>query len=339
MLSQNRINAPVCMSPVTDLCLIQKITRSIMEAAESRPGWKQNSNGSFIHENVSRAPNLSSLPSPSSSSKRGDAANQSDHPSPDGMRHNCNPLVDPLPDSKWWLNLQPNFRLKGFEDETLNTFETELDFLTYEFINQTAIEGLNTQIKSKNADSFVDLSMKASTTCMKKEEFARMSECKAGMHSDPQNIGKDKHVEELWYQDEDLHSVNFLFSETSKKLSSDWDSHWMGAEKNEPWWRKADKDTLASMVAQKSVEHFENCDLPQPQTKHFRRGLSASLEWSDQGWIVAPSLGQITEVGCSNLTDCTWKSPILVSVDEQQASLGAIWSSPNPSDALFRYFL
>uniref|UniRef100_F6H799 Uncharacterized protein n=1 Tax=Vitis vinifera TaxID=29760 RepID=F6H799_VITVI len=315
-----------------------------MAAAESRAGWKRNTNRCFIHENASRAPNSSSFPSSSSSSKRqsdgrpGDAAHRSDHPSPDCMHQNCNPLEDPAPDSKWWLYPQPNFgHQKGFEHEQLNTLENEFDILSYEFINQTAIEGLGAQTETKkNADFFLDRSRKASAASMKEDQFARMSKPKIGLHSNPQDIGKDKDIEELWYTDEDLDPVNSLVSEQSKKLSSDLESHWMGAEKTEPWWRKADKDTLASMVAQKSVEHIENCDLPKPQIKHFRRGLSASLEWSDQDWMVAPSLDQMAELGFSNLTDCTWKSHTSASIDEKQSSLGAIEYSPNRSDTLFR---
>ena len=38
---------------------------------------------------------------------------------------------------------------KGFEYERLNTLENEFDILSYEFINQTAIEGLGAQIETK----------------------------------------------------------------------------------------------------------------------------------------------------------------------------------------------
>jgi hypothetical protein len=35
-------------------------------------------------------------------------------------------------------------------------------------------------------------------------------------------------------------------------------------KKREPWWRVADGEELASMVAQKAAGHVENCDLPRP---------------------------------------------------------------------------
>lgn len=50
---------------------------------------------------------------------------------------------------------------------------------------------------------------------------------------------------------------------TGKSLSSV-DSSWIGEEKL-PWWRVTDGEELASFVAQKSLHHIENCDLPRPQ--------------------------------------------------------------------------
>ncbi|KAI3843323.1 hypothetical protein MKX03_030424 [Papaver bracteatum] len=39
-------------------------------------------------------------------------------------------------------------------------------------------------------------------------------------------------------------------------------------QKAEPWWRITDKDELAFLVAQKSLEHIENCDLPPVQNRN-----------------------------------------------------------------------
>lgn len=61
----------------------------------------------------------------------------------------------------------------------------------------------------------------------------------------------------------DLDPSNCTVSKQPKKLSSDWESQLIGAEKNELWWRTAEKDDLPSVVAQKSLEHIENCDLPE----------------------------------------------------------------------------
>ncbi|XP_026426099.1 uncharacterized protein LOC113322256 isoform X2 [Papaver somniferum] len=42
-------------------------------------------------------------------------------------------------------------------------------------------------------------------------------------------------------------------------------------QKTEPWWRITDKDELAFLVAQKSLEHIENCDLPPVQNNNARK--------------------------------------------------------------------
>ncbi|XP_078439173.1 uncharacterized protein LOC144709479 [Wolffia australiana] len=51
----------------------------------------------------------------------------------------------------------------------------------------------------------------------------------------------------------------------------------------EPWWRISDVDELASLVAQRSLECIENCDLPRPQRVHFCAGAtySPSYRWSN----------------------------------------------------------
>ncbi|XP_009142425.1 uncharacterized protein LOC103866284 isoform X1 [Brassica rapa] len=54
----------------------------------------------------------------------------------------------------------------------------------------------------------------------------------------------------------------------SSEIPFDPSSPWnpLSSEKAGPWWRTTDKDELASLVAQRSLDFFvENCDLPSPQ--------------------------------------------------------------------------
>lgn len=61
------------------------------------------------------------------------------------------------------------------------------------------------------------------------------------------------------------------YDESSEKklneLAFDPSSPWnpLSSEKSGPWWRTTDKDELASLVAQRSLDYVENCDLPTPQ--------------------------------------------------------------------------
>ncbi|PIN24550.1 hypothetical protein CDL12_02735 [Handroanthus impetiginosus] len=65
--------------------------------------------------------------------------------------------------------------------------------------------------------------------------------------------------------------------EVSKSASTiyfDSESSWIGAEESYPWWRTADTDELALLVARKSLNHIENCDLPNPQNTHLHAPAS-----------------------------------------------------------------
>ncbi|WRX19455.1 hypothetical protein QQP08_011942 [Theobroma cacao] len=95
------------------------------------------------------------------------------------------------------------------------------------------------------------------------------------------------------------------------------------AEKTEPSWHIIDKDELASMVTQKSVEHVENCDLPQPLTKDFRKGQLPSLELP--GYCETSSLILATIIG---------EGPPQLSVDENQRMLGDMQHSLPNSESL-----
>ncbi|CAH8380753.1 unnamed protein product [Eruca vesicaria subsp. sativa] len=58
-------------------------------------------------------------------------------------------------------------------------------------------------------------------------------------------------------------SENKLLNEVPFDPSSPWNP--LSSEKTGPWWRTTDKDELASLVAQRSLDFVENCDLPTPQ--------------------------------------------------------------------------
>lgn len=61
----------------------------------------------------------------------------------------------------------------------------------------------------------------------------------------------------------DESSEKKLTSELAFDPSSPWNP--LTSEKAAPWWRTTDKDELASLVAQRSLDFVENCDLPTPQ--------------------------------------------------------------------------
>ncbi|KAE8703644.1 hypothetical protein F3Y22_tig00110467pilonHSYRG00193 [Hibiscus syriacus] len=69
----------------------------------------------------------------------------------------------------------------------------------------------------------------------------------------------------------EMESIECDVSKKTNDFSYDLGSPWVGGGKAEPWWRVTDKDELASLVAKKSLDFIENCDLPPPQKMHIRR--------------------------------------------------------------------
>ncbi|KAG2241608.1 hypothetical protein Bca52824_096407 [Brassica carinata] len=61
----------------------------------------------------------------------------------------------------------------------------------------------------------------------------------------------------------DESSEKKLLNEIPFDPTSPWNP--LSSEKAGPWWRTTDRDELASLVAQRSLDFVENCDLPTPQ--------------------------------------------------------------------------
>ncbi|KAI3416777.1 uncharacterized protein J3R85_015034, partial [Psidium guajava] len=60
------------------------------------------------------------------------------------------------------------------------------------------------------------------------------------------------------------------------------DSPWTSNPKNHPWWHAMDKGEVASLVAKKSLDHVENCDLPPPQKLHVKQCTYSKIRCFNQ---------------------------------------------------------
>ncbi|OVA08236.1 hypothetical protein BVC80_1101g41 [Macleaya cordata] len=276
----------------------------MMAAAEARAAWQRTANRCMVQEDAKRAPKLACCSSSSSSSKPqvdvgpGDASNGPDHSNAGFMHLNWNSSNSNLPlDTKWWLQLQPNYgNQKDITYEQLNALETELESLRSEEVKATSksigdppvSEESFTQV-DKNTGFSLDPHRRVSTTCMKNDPEAKMQELKAVNSNNTQKPLKRKDAGEYWCKDEELTDLDPI-DQLLLKQTFDMESPWMGGGKAEPWWRTVDKDELASLVAQKSLEHIENCDLPPPQSMKVRRGPFSCLENFDHDDIFSSSL-------------------------------------------------
>ncbi|MBA0831814.1 hypothetical protein Goarm_016251 [Gossypium armourianum] len=177
------------------------------------------------------------------------------------MPLNRNPSYSNLsPDTRWWLQLQPNYGPQmGLTNEQLNALEDEVESLKAE-INSSKV---SSDLQQDAHDSSITDRTLDSKETMESFEFLEME------------------------------SVECCASMKTNDFCSEPESPWSGGGKAEPWWRTTDKDELTSLVAQKSLDFIENCDLPPPQKVHVRgyshvcsgsfdSGEVSSLAWKSQ---------------------------------------------------------
>ncbi|GMI98463.1 hypothetical protein like AT2G46550 [Hibiscus trionum] len=224
-----------------------------MAAAEARAVWQRTANRCFVQEDAKRAPKLACCQS-SSSTKQADSspagAVDTNHlPATGFMPLNRNSSYSNLPpDTRWWLQLQPSYGPQmGLTREQLNALEDEVESVKAEINSPSKVS------RSHQRDSH-DISLDSTRTSENWEVLDMESaECHASMKTN-----------ELCYEPE---------------------SPWSGRGKAEPWWRTTDKDELASLVAQKSLDYIENCDLPPPQNVNVRKYSHACFGSFDSGEV------------------------------------------------------
>ncbi|KAL7232991.1 hypothetical protein ACSBR1_016778 [Camellia fascicularis] len=224
----------------------------MMAAAEARAAWQRTANRCFVQEDAKRAPKLACCPSASSSSKQVDAgpantADGHDNPNVGFMPLNRNTSYSNLPpESRWWLQLQPNYGLQTtLTNEQLNTLEGEMETFQAGVLKSTVKP--SEVHDGSHIDDHSEPSLKSAQEPLK-----------------PDNMGE-------YYELLDIDPVGCSVSKQPNELGFDSYSPWIGGEKTEPWWRMADRGELASLVAQRSLDLIENCDLPRPQSKHVKR--------------------------------------------------------------------
>ncbi|KAL5792213.1 hypothetical protein ACOSP7_000807 [Xanthoceras sorbifolium] len=316
-----------------------------MAAAEARAVWQRTANRCFVQEDAKRAPKLACCQSSSSSSKQVDAgsagaADAPDQPAVGFMPLNRNPSYSSLPpDTRWWLQLQPSYGYqKGLTSEQLNALEAEMEALRAGCVKSpsrisgdhlsdvtdcTPIDGY------KSSEVTLDVHDRISGFSVNKDPEFRRQDVEALDCKTAQEFLELMDTREN-YEFVDMDSVGCPTSEKPNDTCFEPESPWIGSGKTEPWWRTTDKDDLASLVAQKSLDYMENCDLPPPQKMHIRRYPYARSGCFDHD--NASSLDQRSQAGhIFNPTVHAQSSPDSggVAIEERHTSFG--------SDKSFRY--
>ncbi|XP_062091371.1 uncharacterized protein LOC133797479 [Humulus lupulus] len=249
-----------------------------MAAAEARAVWQRTANRCFVQEDAKRAPKLACCQS-SSTSKQVEAepaaaaADAPDHPAAGFTPLNRNHSYTSLSrDTRWWLQMQPTYGYhKGFTYEQVNDLVDEKETLEGGVINSTSKiseahkrKGDTHLDGQRNSDCFLDVhknSAKKKATEIGKQNVKNV-DCNGMKELDDSTTSW-----EMMQTD----PSDYSDAKQSNELCFDPEYSWIGSEKSEPWWRMTDRDELVSLVARKSLDHIENCDLPPPQKMCHRR--------------------------------------------------------------------
>ncbi|KAI3449284.1 hypothetical protein Pfo_005949 [Paulownia fortunei] len=257
-----------------------------MALAEARAAWQRTANRCLVQEDAKRAPKLACCSSVPPSVKQAEtgptsAAGGQDIPSASSLPFNRNPSYSNLsPNSRWWLQLQPNYGYqKGLMDEQFTSMEGNNETCQ---IQESPGDLARNEVDSGLIDQTSPVESRFDNQCrnfitydrkditVKEEKFR--SFCKRNCQ-DPLKLEVKEDVKEI--RDEGL--VGCDVSKNANDLYFDSESSWIGAEKNTPWWRTADTEELALLVAQRSLDLIENCDLPRPQNIHVKKHLSINI--------------------------------------------------------------
>ncbi|XP_031503620.1 uncharacterized protein LOC116266528 isoform X2 [Nymphaea colorata] len=263
----------------------------MMAAAEARAAWQRTANRCFVQEDAKRAPKLASCPSASSKLQQdqcaGDGRNGVDHSGTYVfLPVNWSPSNSKLsPDTKWWLQLQPNFgNRRDFIFEQLKALDVELDCMA-SFDMDPSSEPSNeaTQTAQCRAAEPEKVRLpvsgapcRVSTTCLNREFESKAHGLKATNSVEPlkheMNLSDSLKTESSEEMPINQKQLDHLTLEQREKDAADISAPRV-TDRTGPWWRITDKDELASLVTQSSFRCIENCDLPRPLNSHTRSQL------------------------------------------------------------------
>ncbi|RRT78017.1 hypothetical protein B296_00020202 [Ensete ventricosum] len=281
---------------ITGTNLLADSVTTLMAAAESRPAQQHIASLCLVHEDSEGTRRLACCPSSTSVNILGyeNTAIAQDYNFPEFMPSNGNPMNPNLsPETKGRLQLPIVGCPKDFTCEQLSSIDREADGkYTETAVPTSELDGMSLPV------DFIKFVLKredmVSTASMKSGSGTRFKEMNSTTIYSQQSLKQKANMDFVYKVEEllDLKPVDQLALRNSEKAFSYLETHWAGCNKPETWWRIADKDDLALLVAQKSLQHIENCDLPKPtRTVHYMKDLFSSIENLDASEIFQSSFG------------------------------------------------
>ncbi|PHU09783.1 hypothetical protein BC332_21643 [Capsicum chinense] len=276
----------------------------IMAVAEARTAWQRAANRYLVQEDAKRAPKLACCSSASPSLKQVDTgpADGADAQNPPGtcfLPFNRNSSYSDLsPNSRWWLHLQPNYGYhKGLVSEAVDSMEAEMENTGLALDSIPKSSELCDQ--SETAGSYVDEIIVGGSLGSQVARSASLVNNDLGIGCKEltdvfTEISKDScNLEDTvnTYEASKRGMVDLTAGKQVDELSFDTEYPWIGVEKTEPWWRTADREELALLVAQRSHDFMENCDLPQPPNNLVKRDHNLDVDSKIYASSVSPKAG------------------------------------------------
>ncbi|XP_038875629.1 uncharacterized protein LOC120068032 isoform X2 [Benincasa hispida] len=281
--------------------------RGGMAAAEAKPPRKHSENNFPAKDDDYRDSKLLSTPSFSSNSERSAASDHRAHGFNYPTKAAHIPKSYQTVDCELKSDKPPDFQHhKGFAVGWAKTVQAGLDNSSVRIASKTTVSSEEHQ----NIEELEHRVCKGYPTESNNESvnMTKKTDCMDEFH----------YIEDHFT---DLHNFDSPISKQGEKVSFDLESHWTRIEKTKPWWRSASKDELASLVARKSLENLENCDLPQPRTKHQSKDESTCPECFGQDcFLTSP----FTEMQFSSLDGYNRGMHPSGGMDERQFVVGSV---------------
>uniref|UniRef100_A0A0D9X7N1 Uncharacterized protein n=1 Tax=Leersia perrieri TaxID=77586 RepID=A0A0D9X7N1_9ORYZ len=309
-----------------------------MAAAEARAAWQRAANRCLVQEDRKRAPKLACCPS-SSEQQHGknnrNCTNSEDRPVPNFMPLSWNPMNSNLPpDIRWWLQLQPNLAgQKNLAGEHLYFLGREISDKEVKDSAEKALheEPSFCEMFRTNPEKIEDVfepSWMVSTAFTKHSSGTGLQDLKNIDDYSQVPLECKENVNDWLFDDNeflDLKNFGLPPLENPQKADFDMDAPWKAGERSKPWWQITDENELALLVAERAMQHIENCDLPRPtQTVRVQGTESRNHENMGRysgascraGTVSYPDPGQCEHIECSYST---------ASTDELDFTSNGVW--------------
>jgi hypothetical protein len=133
----------------------------------------------------------------------------------------------------------------------------------------------------------------------------------------------------LLHEDKEFKTFDPLFPKKPQMARYEMDAPWEEDRKSQPWWQVADEDGLASLVAERAMQHIENNDLPKPTQIVRVQEAKLNSHVNKDGCGKSFSSGKESQPELYDTIMCSYS---ISSTNETNSSDGGSWQRPQEND-------